>query len=506
MARADVDLVLISPGHRAEAYQSLARKLTASEPPVWAGLMATHARRQGYSAQIVDANACWLSPEQAAQQAADMSPRLAVVVASGHNPSASTQTMPAAGEIAAALKELAPGTPTMFVGSHPAALPQRTLAEEDVDFVCAGEGPVTVAEMLASLREGPLDPTRIHGLWYRDSDGRPARTAPAPLVEDLNVQMPGVAWDLLPMSEYRAHNWQCFGGLDRQPYASLYTTLGCPFSCSFCCIQAPFRDGERALGYKKNSYRFWDPTLVVDQLEHLVAEYGVRNIKIDDEMFVLHRRHVEGICDGIIERGLDLNIWAYARVQSIKPDLMEKMKRAGINWLCLGVESGSPRVLADVRKKYKQENVYRVMNEIRSAGIHVIANYLVGLPEDDRESMQQTVDLAVELNCEFTNIYCAMAYPGSELYDEAVSRGWPLPDSWVGYSQLAPETLPLPTRHLSGPEVLAFRDQAFNEIFSAPSYLKMVAETFGADTAEGIRRMTEHTLVRHHVPPAREAA
>lgn len=502
MVKRDVDLVLIVPGHRAEAYQSLARKLTASEPPVWAALMATHARRQGFSVQIVDANACWLSPQQAAAQAADMAPRLAVVVVYGHNPSASTQTMPAAGEIVTSFKELAPDTPTLFVGSHPAALPQRTLAEEDVDYVCAGEGPVTVAEMLYAMRDGTLDPSRIRGLWYRGGDGRPARTAPAPLVMDLDAEMPALAWDLLPMEQYRAHNWQCFGGLDRQPYASLYTTLGCPFSCSFCCIQAPFRDGEQALGYKKNSYRFWDPRLVVDQLEHLVTEYGVRNVKIDDEMFVLHRRHVEGICDGIIQRGLDLNIWAYARVQSIKPDLMEKMKRAGINWLCLGVESGSPRVLADVRKKYKQENVYRVMDEIRAAGIHVIANYLVGLPEDDLESMQQTVDLAVELNCEFTNIYCAMAYPGSALYDEAVAKGWPLPDSWVGYSQLAPQTLPLPTRYLSGPEVLAFRDQAFNEIFSAPTYLKMITETFGAETAQGIRNMTKHQLERNHLPAA----
>jgi len=116
--------------------------------------------------------------------------------------------------------------------------------------------------------------------------------------------------------------------------------------------------------------------------------------------------------------------------------------------------------------------------------------------------MQQTVDLAVELNCEFTNIYCAMAYPGSALYDEAVAKGWPLPDSWVGYSQLAPQTLPLPTRYLSGPEVLAFRDQAFNEIFSAPTYLKMITETFGAETAQGIRNMTKHQLERNHLPAA----
>ena len=495
-----LDLALIVPGHRAEAYQSLARTLTAAEPPVWAGLLATYARRKGFSVKIIDANALWLSPEQAAEQAAALNPRLAVVVVYGHNPSASTQTMPAAGEIARSLKARAPGTWTMFMGSHPASLPQRTLDEEEVDFICAGEGPVTIVDMLEALCRGcSLEPARVRGLWYRDG-AEAVRTEPAPLVEDLDEEMPGPAWDLLPMDRYRAHNWQCFGGLDRQPYAALYTTLGCPFTCSFCCIQAPFRDGEQAMGCKKNSYRFWKPQTVVDQLELLATRYGVRNIKISDEMFVLYEKHVAAICDGIIERDLDLNIWAYARVQSIKPWLMKKMKRAGINWLCLGIESGSPRVLADVGKRYKQENVYRVIDEIRGARINIIANYLVGLPEDDLESMQQTVDLALELNCEFSNIYCAMAYPGARLYDQAVAERWPLPETWVGYSQLAPETLPLPTRYLSGPEVLAFRDEAFNTIFASPRYRKMIAEKFGEATAAGISRMTQHKLRRDHVP------
>ena len=504
--RHHVDLTLIVPGHRAEAYQSLARTLTAAEPPVWAGMLATHVRRKGYSVEIIDANALWLSPQQAAEAAAELNPRLAVVVVYGHNPSASTQTMPAAGEIARSLRARSPGTWTMFVGSHPAALPQRTLAEEQVDLICAGEGPLTVVETLDALCHGPgLEPGKIRGLWYRDG-GKARRSPPAPLVTDLDQAMPAPAWDLLPMENYRAHNWQCFGGLDRGPYAAIYTTLGCPFSCSFCCIQAPFRDGERAMGAKKNSYRFISPVVIVEQLELLVQRYGVRNVRISDEMFVLHEKHVAAICDGIIERGLDLNIWAYARVQSIKPALMEKMKRAGINWLCLGIESGSPRVLADVGKRYKQQNVYRVIDEIRGAGINVIANYLVGLPEDDYQSMQQTVDLALELNCEFSNIYCAMAYPGSRLYEQAVQEGWPLPHSWVGYSQLAPETLPLPTRYLDGAQVLAFRDEAFNTIFGAQRYLEMIRGKFGASTADGIQRMTRHKLRRDHLPTAPDPA
>ena len=78
------------------------------------------------------------------------------------------------------------------------------------------------------------------------------------------------------MAKYRAHNWHCFGHLERQPYAALYTTLGCPYHCSFCCIQAPFKSGEAALGRASNSYRLWSPSHVVDQLELLATRYGVR--------------------------------------------------------------------------------------------------------------------------------------------------------------------------------------------------------------------------------------
>lgn len=498
MAR-EVDLVLVNPGGRAQIYQSLGATLAAVEPPIWAGLIASYVRRRGFSVSIVDADALGLTPEAAAREIVALAPLLTAVVVYGHQPSASTQNMPAAGAVCRALKALAPTMPVLLVGGHVAALPERTLREEAADFVCGGEGPVTTVELLQALAAGGTDLGKVRGLYYRV--GNELRTTPpAPLVRDLDGEMPGLAWDLLPMDRYRAHNWHCFGHLRTQPYAALYTTLGCPYHCTFCCIQAPFKSGERLLGLKEtvNSYRFWSPTAVISQIDTLVRRYGVRNIKIADEMFVLNPRHVRAICDLIIERGYDLNIWAYARVDTVRDDLLDRLKRAGFNWLAFGIEAASERVRRDVDKAFDQALIHKTIRAVRDAGINVIGNYIFGLPEDDLESMRATLDLALDLNCEFANFYAAMAYPGSQLYVRAFREGWPLPESWSGYSQHSEDTLPLPTKYLSGAEVLRFRDHAFQVYFTSPSYLEMVRQKFGEATAEHVRQMTAYRLKRRY--------
>ena len=494
-----LDLLLVNPGSRARIYQALGMTLAAVEPPVWAGLIATFIRRRGFSVGVLDGDAEDLGADETAEQVAERDPTLTAVVVYGHQPSASTQNMTSAGQICTALKKRAPALKTLLVGGHVAALPERTLREQDADFVCGGEGPHTVLELLEALKSTNPDYGRVRGLYYRDGD-RTSRTTSAPLVSELDQEMPEIAWDLLPMPKYRAHNWHCFGHLQRQPYAALYTTLGCPFHCSFCCIQAPYRSGEKTLGYKEsvNSYRFWAPEAVIRQIDTLVERYGVRNIKIADEMFVLNPKHVLGICDAIIARGYDLNIWAYARVDTVRDAMVDRLKRAGFNWLAFGIEAASERVRDDVDKGFGQDLVYKTVEKVRDAGINVIGNYIFGLPEDDHATMQATLDLALDLNCEFANFYSAMAYPGSPLYALALRNGWPLPEKWSGYSQHSVDTLPLPTKYLSAPEVLRFRDHAFQVYFTSPRYLDMVARRFGPETVQHIRYVTRHKLERQH--------
>lgn len=485
-----VDVLFINPGNRRAVYQELGNDFSAIEPPSLAGLFANYIRNKGLGAAIIDAPAHNLSPEDVARQVADRyEPVLIVAVVYGFQPSASTQNMPAAGATVRALKAIDPRYKILMTGTHPAALPERTLREEACDYVCDREGPETILLTAQALKISSTPKLNgIPSLWYRVQEVI-MHNPPGELMDNLDTEMPGVAWDLLPMDKYRAHNWHCFEHIHaRAPYVSLHTSLGCPYKCTFCCINAPFG---------KASYRMWSPDTVIKEIDILVNQYGVKNIKFVDEMFVLNKNHVLGICDHIIARGYDLNIWAYARVDTVKDEFLDKLNRAGFRWLALGIESGSKHVRDGVEKgRFGLEEILQVVRKIQDAGINVIGNYIFGLPDDTHESMQETLDLAIEANCEFANFYCAMAYPGSKLYTLAIENGWALPESWIGYSQHSYETLPLRTDVLSAAEVLKFRDQAFMTYFKNPRYLGLVARKFGPEVLRHIEQMTQIQLKR----------
>ena len=484
-----VDVLFINPGDRKQIYQSLGDEFSAIEPPVFAGLFATYTRQKGHSVAILDVPALGLSAKAAAEAALkDYDPKMVAIVVYGFQPSASTQNMTASGLIAKHIKELDPTVRVLMTGTHPAALPERTLREEDIDFVCDLEGPATIVKALELIKAGKKDFSGIPSLWWKDGDRIVAATEKEPLLDDLDREMPGIAWDLLPMDKYRAHNWHSFDHIhERSPYASIHTSLGCPFKCTFCCINAPFG---------KPSYRFWSPENVVKEIDFLVEKYGVKNIKFVDEMFVLNKSHVLGVCDLLAKRPYKVNIWAYARVDTVKDEFLDRMKAAGINWLCLGIESASDHVRDGALKRYDNEDIVDVVRRIQNAGIYVIGNYIFGLPDDSIPRMQQTLDLALELNCEFANFYSAMAYPGSQLYTWAVRDGIELPKSWHQFSQHAYETLPMSNRHCSAAEILEFRDKAFLTYFNHKPYLDMVRRKFGQDVVDHIGRMVSMPFKR----------
>ena len=214
-------------------------------------------------------------------------------------------------------------------------------------------------------------------------------------------------------------------------------------------------------------------------------------------MFDLNEQHVLEICDLIIERKYDLNIWAYARVDTINKEKLEKMKKAGINWLGIGFESGNQKIRNIVSKgKFDEERIMNVVKMMKDADVYIVGNFIFGLPDDDLDSMNDTLELAKKINCEYGNFYVTMAYPGSKLYDDAVAQHLPLPDSWLGYSQLGYEIQPLPTKYLTPKQILQFRDKAFNGYHKRKEYQDMILEKFGQETLQHIQEMLKHTLKR----------
>lgn len=485
------DLVLVNPGSRNQVYGKLGSSLSGIEPPLWAGLIAAFVRDKGYSVKIIDAEAENWNPEYTAEKIAEYNPLLAGIIVLGSNPSASsTPKMPAAGEIATALKKQAPHIRIIFSGLHPSALPERTLREEAADFVCQGEGFYTFLHLLEALKSNSgLDGAKIPGLWYFQN-GKVISNPLAPLINP--DELPLAAWDLLPMDKYRAHNWHCFEHINqRQPYGVIYTSLGCPFNCTYCNIHAPYNG--------KPGIRFRFPEKVVDEIDFLVKNYGIKNIKIIDELFALREDQVTRICDLIIHRGYDLNIWAYARVDTINESMLKKMKQAGIKWLCYGFESASDEVRKSVSKKIEQLATRKAIDMTQSAGMYIIANFIFGLPDDNLETMQETLEMAKQFNFEYVNFYTAMAYPGSQLYEDSIKQGIKLPDNWQGYGQFSSETLPLPTKFLSAADVLRFRDNAFKEYFNSPEYLDMIEKKFGSKVVEHIKGMLKHEIIRKFI-------
>jgi len=488
------DVLFIHPGKQGAEYQDLARELTAVAPPVWTALLAHEVRARGYDVTLHDVNVQGWDDATARGLLSTHDPALVVMMVYGHHPSASTQTMPAAGCIARDIKRIDPDRIVVMGGLHPSALPARTLAEEAVDYVIQGEGADSITGLLGHIR-GQVSLCDIRGLWYRE-EGQVKSRPPAALNTPLETAMAGYAWDLLPgLERYRAHTMHCFQYFEqstradfsdvRSPYATLFTSLGCPYSCDYCSVHA--LSG-------RSSIRYWSLETVVSWIDTLVERHGVMNIRIEDELFILSPERVERFCDLLIERGHDLNLWVYGRVDAIAPALLQKMKRAGITWVCLGIESASDRVRQDVGKAFRGD-VGTVVRSFQEHGINVLGNFMFGLPEDDLSTMAETLRFALELKCEFVNFYSTMAYPGSALYDRHAGSDL-LPRSWDGYAQLGYECQPLPTRHVSAREVLRFRDEAFHTYFTDPGYLAKVQSRFGRKVVDHLGEMVRTPVRR----------
>jgi len=492
-----LDILIIAPS-AAGLYQELKKDFSAKETNIWAGLLANSVRRE-HSVAIYDLEIERPSKEEFYETVKDYNPSLVLFVVTGQNPNASTAAMAGAVDASSVLGD---EFKIAFVGPHVNALPIETLERHsEIDIVFTNEGVYALKNLLkTNLRDTEL--SGINGIAYRDESGDIRLNPPERIVpqELLQQDLPGVAYDLMPsLDKYRTSSWHAnFIEEDRTPFASIYTSLGCIFRCEFCMINIINRtdnDPNKASS-SFNKFRYWEPEFTIKQLDYL-AEKGVKQIKVADEMWVLKPKHFERLCDLIIERGYDFNFWAYSRIDTVKPEYLEKLKAAGVNWLALGIEAGNQEIRREITKgRFEDINIREVVKMIQDADISVCANYIFGLGHDDWDTMQETLNLALELNAENHNMYCATSLPGSPLYLKAKKEGWDLPKEYSEFGFLSYDHIPSRTYNLESKEVVAFRDYAFHVLFENPRFLNMINNKFGPKAVDNIKKMTSIKLKR----------
>ena len=481
------NVILATVNCKKKLYAVTANEFAAVAPNIPMAVLTSHLEKNDIPVNMIDSDVEGHSIDDLIEHILEEKPVYTCLVASGANPSASTMTMVGIIEFCKKFYKHpeAREIPVIIWGGHPSALPERTLRETGVDYVIKGEGYETLTG-LYEHQKGVRALSDVKGLCYC-KDGQYLENETANLV-DL-TEWPTVDWTKMSPSKYRAHNWHCFDDIEnRNPYAILWTSFGCPYQCNFCCINNVFL---------KRTMRFRSIDSVIAEIDSLVNDHGVRNIKILDELFILKHPRIDEFCAKLEERKYDLNMWAFARIDSVSPRILERLKGVGLNWVAYGIESVDRKVLTSTSKRFTYETLEKVIQWTRDAGMYICADAIFGLWEDNYDTMKATRDFLFEKNFEWINIYPAYAYPGTPLYDQYINDGIITePENWERYSLYGYEGGALPTKYLSSEEVLRFRDNVFSDYFLRPEFLKMMDNKFGVKAKEHVERMAKVKLKR----------
>lgn len=350
--------------------------------------------------KVIDAAALDISDERLERELRNFN---ADVIAVG----AVTDLMEAALNVCTIGKNI--GAKTVLGGVHPSILPKETLSFKQVDFVIVGEGEYTLLDLLDTL-EKKSNLNKVKGILFKKiSKGKTKiiQTKPRPPIENLD-ELPFPARDLFPWRLYSSYS----SIIRKIPSMHIMTSRGCPFRCTFCASQSLWK-GCRARS----------PKNIVDEMEYMVKNFGVKEIYLFDDTFNLNLKRAEEICDEIIKRKLKIYLRVQARVLPMTRELLKKLKKAGCWCIYYGVESGNNEVLKDINKNITIEQVKKTFEMTNQEGIRTFGFFMIGLPTDTRETIKQTLDLAIKINPDFVNFTILVVYPGTEVYDLAIKEG-----------------------------------------------------------------------------------
>ncbi|MBU2514226.1 B12-binding domain-containing radical SAM protein [bacterium] len=299
----------------------------------------------------------------------------------------------AAGIIKSA-RQLFPSAVTVMGGPHVSFDYESTLKKyPEIDLIVIGEGEETISELTPVIRNRS-EWHRIKGIAFMEN-GELIVTPPRKWIQDLDkLSLP--SRDLLPISRYLALSFPI----------SIITSRGCPNRCIFC-------QGHRMVG---NRVRNRNPIIVVDEIESLLR-YGFQRINFSDDFFTSNVTRVKAICDEIQHRGLVFPWTAFARADSVTPELLQIMRRSGCDTIFFGMESGNQQMLDRVRKRVKLDRIRQAVADSKAADMKVFGSFIVGLPGETRETLMDSHRFAEELDIIYGYHFLA-PFPGTTVHDQ----------------------------------------------------------------------------------------
>jgi anaerobic magnesium-protoporphyrin IX monomethyl ester cyclase len=308
--------------------------------------------------------------------------------------SAMTSGIHSAGLVAREAKDKLPWCTTVIGGAHAIALPESTMTEfEFFDVLVKGEGEHTLLDLVRAIDEN-TSMDNVKGIVFR-KNGQLCSTPDREWINNLD-ELPFPAWHKYPRRKTIYH---------------VLASRGCPHKCSFC---------QTILGRR---VRRRSPGNVIDEIQWLSEEFGADYFEFLDETFTASRVRADQLLDMMIERGLNrkMNWHAQTRVDRVDKELFEKLKKAGCGQIEFGVESGNRKILDSIKKGITLEQVENAVLLARQAGLKVGCSFILGHPNETKETLQDTVDFAAKLNPDVISMGIMIPLPGTEVYRMATA-------------------------------------------------------------------------------------
>lgn len=308
-------------------------------------------------------------------------------------------------ELAKIAKEISPRIKVVMGGPHATFLWGQILRNiPEVDVIVRGEGEITYIELIKAFEKNTsLD--NVDGIAFRKGD-IPYLTKERKPIQNL---------DSIPFPSYRDID------LKNYPIVHVHSSRGCPNCCTYCSTTQ----------FWKNYWRARSAKNVVDEIEWLVKEKGVKDLYFSDDIFTTNKQRVIDICRMLIDRKILLKWSAETRVDSVSREMLEWMKKAGCYKIDLGVESGSPTILKNIKKNITIEQIKQAFKWCREIGLKTLSYIMVGNWGETWDTIRETEKLLDEIKPDVLGIAIATIYPNNELYEIAKEKGVIDDDFWL---------------------------------------------------------------------------